>query len=577
MKDEHVSPYLLKTRPIAERRATSVHLHKDGDKGPSFADVVDAALRVYSSLVGQSHGAQLGLVMQAAFDSLDTSHSWEQVDHCCWLAQASADWAQYQYRYAIPSRLVERLLESQDTSSTTPSLVTLTAMVTTVFVSPTPLVNLSTSDMVSNLISVVLRRTALDPEDPLLSALVKSMASLGTHVYYADQIQDLAAELISRLTVIELGGVGMRGKSGNSKSRSQAIRCLLAGLLGLIHVADNNQAKLTGGTEEQRSLPAISPVTDTSNNAVEYAHKHVHPSRRTKVSPEIWIETLTLLCDGDFTVRADYALTLVSYIKYEIPRRGDRKDADGVKRMQSLSDGPIRQAKTTVAILYGDSITRFLNALHAYIFALATSSCLGILQSGSVSPTPPSPSTSGDGAATINVIPATPDSRAGLADGRRPRGGVEDDVTGTSNLRDSPLHSESQSRRSTVSGPRSRQVSSLNQMLNFSSVNPSSNTFSSSATLSDYAHIVTVLTLIHEQLPVRSLLTSVPMLSALEQDIQGNLGKHADVQRLNVIREVLARVWLAIGRVWDCQQLVEAAEQVIYFSEFAVSGIHISL
>jgi hypothetical protein len=72
-----------------------------------------------------------------------------------------------------------------------------------------------------------------------------------------------------------------------------------------------------------------------------------------------------------------------------------------------------------------------------------------------------------------------------------------------------------------------------------------------------------MLSLVNEQLPVRALLTSIPMLSALEQAVQGNFGKHADVQRLNIIREVLARVWLVIGKVWDCQPLVEAAEQVL--------------
>lgn len=567
MKDKQVSPYLPKTRPVAERRATSVHLHKDGENGPSFSDVVDAALHAFSSLVGQSHGAQLGLVMQAAFDSLDVTHGWEQVDHCRWLAQASADWAQYQYRYAIPSRLVERLLESQDTPSTAHSLATLTAMVTTVFVSPTPLVNLSTSDMVSNLISLVLRRTALDPDDPLLPALVRSMASLGTHVYYADQIQDLAGEMISRLTAIEAGGVGIRGKSGNSKKRSQAIRCLLAGLLGLIHVADSNQPKHTGGPEVQRSSPTFLPIVGADSSAAEHTYRHVHPSRRTKVSPEVWVDTLTLLCDGDYAVRADYALTLLSYIEFEIPRKGDRKDADGVKRLQSLSEGPARHTTTAAAILFGDSVTRFLNALHAYIYALSTSSCLGttpssVTSTNSTSPSP-SPSNGGD-LATMNVIPPTPtDSRLGLAEGKGHRDSVEDEVTGTSNLHDSPLHSESQSRRSTMFGPRSRQVSSLSHMINFFPVTSSSTTSSSSATLSDYTNILAVLTLIHEQLPIRSLFTSVPMLSALEQDLQGNFGKHTDVQRLNVIREVLTRVWLAIGRIWDCQPLVEAAEQIL--------------
>lgn len=553
MKEKPNSPYLPRSRPVAERRAHSVHLHKDGDKGPSFSDVTDAALQVYRSLIGQSHGAQLSLIMQAAFESLDTSGCWKQEDHCRWLAQASADWAQYQYRYAVPTRLIERLLESQDTPSTDMHS-TLTSMVTTVFVSPTPLINLSTSDMVSNLISLILRRTAINPEDPLLPALVQSMASLGTHVYYADQIQDLAAELISRLIAVET--TGFRGKSGNSQNRCEAIRCLLAGLLGLIHAADGHQAKHTGDIDVNRLSPAPSPVAETNKTAAELAHKRVHPSRRTKVSPEIWLDTLTLLCDGDYAVRADYAQALASYIQYEIPRKGDHTDADGVKRVQGLADGPTRQAKTTTAILYGDSVTRFLNALHAYVYALATSSSLGASMLNISTSTSPAPSANDN--AAINVIPPTPDDSAPVLTAVTEKTNGNGDET----QHDSPPQSESQSRRSTMLGTRSRQVASFNRLFDCFPIN-STKSPPSSATLSDYAHILDVLTLVQEQLPVRALLTTIPMLVAMEQATKDDFAKGVDVQRLNIIREVLARVWLTIGKVWDCQGVVDAAEQVI--------------
>lgn len=554
MKEKPNSPYLPRARPVAERRAHSVHLHMDGDKGPSFADVTDAALRVYSSLIGQSHGAQLSLIMQATFESLDASDGWTQVDHCRWLAQASADWAQYQYRYAVPTRLIERLLESQDAPSTKMHS-TLTAMVTTVFVSPTPLVNLSTSDMVSNLISLILRRTAIDPADPLLPALVRSMGSLGTHVYYADQIQDLAGELISRLIAVEASV--LRSKSGNSQSRCEAIRCLLAGLVGLIHAADGHQAKHTGDIDESRLSPTLSPITEVNKTAAELAHKRVHPSRRTKVSPEVWLDTLTLLCDSDYAVRADYVQALASYIEFEIPRKGDHKDADGVKRVQGLADGPTRQAKTAAAILYGDSVTRFLNALHAYMYALATSSSLGIAFLSISTSASPVPSAHGD--AAINVIPPTPNESAPVL----AEGGDKVNGDGEENQPDSQPASESQSRRSTMLGTRSRQVASFNRLFDCFPTNSSTSKSPSSATLSDYAHILDLLTLVHEQLPVRALLTGIPMLVALEHATKEDFAKGMDVQRLNIIREVLARAWLAIGKVWDCQGVLDIAEKVL--------------
>lgn len=175
-----------------ERRAASIHVHIDGDKGPSIADVSNASLHALFSLLEHANGAQLGYIMHSSFDSLDESQGWKILDHCCWFAQRTAEWSQYQYRYAVPTWLVERLLENQETPTTTPLHRALAAMVTTVFNSPTPLINLSTSDIVSNLVTLLLRRTSIDAEDALLPALVECIASLGRHVYYSDQIQDLA-------------------------------------------------------------------------------------------------------------------------------------------------------------------------------------------------------------------------------------------------------------------------------------------------------------------------------------------------------------------------------------------------
>lgn len=194
VKDTPASPYLteFRTRPAIERRAASVHVHVDGDKGPSTADVSDASLRALFSLLSHANGVQLGNIMQALFDNLDQSKGWASSAHCCWFSQKAADWAQYQYRYVVPTWLVERLLENQETTSISALHTSLIAMVTNVFSSPTTLVNLSSSDILSNLMTLLLRRVAIDHEDPLLPAVVESIASLGHHVYYSDQIQDLS-------------------------------------------------------------------------------------------------------------------------------------------------------------------------------------------------------------------------------------------------------------------------------------------------------------------------------------------------------------------------------------------------
>lgn len=160
-----------------------------------MSDVSSACLRALFSLLEHVNGSQLGYVMRSSFDNLDELQSWNKVEHCCWFARKAAEWAQYQYRYAVPTWLVERLLEGQDVSTATAMHKALTAMVTTVFNSPTPLINLSTSDIISNLMTLVIRRAATDAEDPLLPALVEGISSLGRHVYYSDQIQDLTVSM----------------------------------------------------------------------------------------------------------------------------------------------------------------------------------------------------------------------------------------------------------------------------------------------------------------------------------------------------------------------------------------------
>lgn len=197
VKENPTSPYLseFRTRPVIERRAASIHIHVDGEKGPSTQEVSSACLRALFSLLEHVNGAQLGFIMKSSFENLDSLKLWGQVDHCCWFARKTAEWAQYQYRYAVSTWLVERLVESQDVVPPTAVHHALAAMVTTVFESPTPLINLSTSDVMSGLMTLVIRRTAIDPEDPLLPALVGCMSSLGRHVYYSDQIQDLTVRL----------------------------------------------------------------------------------------------------------------------------------------------------------------------------------------------------------------------------------------------------------------------------------------------------------------------------------------------------------------------------------------------
>jgi hypothetical protein len=510
-----------------ERRAASIHVHVDGDKGPSMEDVTNACLHTFFSLLEHSHGAQLGHIMRATFGILDELNGWNKLAHCCWFAQKASEWAQYQYRYAVPTWLVERLLETQESPMGASVRKTLAAMVTTVFNSPTPLVNLSTSDIMSNLMTLLLRRITADPQDALLPALIECIASLGRHVYYSDQIQDLGMELIGRLVAVEIQGVIPHDKASYVQTRSQAIRCLLAGLLGLIQAGEkNNAVKDHGGNGglHERQFPEVS---DPDPKTI------LRPSRRTRVPPDVWQDTLSLLCDADYATRADYSDALVFYLTHEIPKHGDRPDADGVKRMRPLAEGPIQQAATVNMVLNaGDNTTKFLNAMHAYLYILATTSSLGLNSRPSSSLT---------------------DSADEEAVSGRPGAPTEP--------QDTPPHSQSYGRRSlTLTVPRLRKISIVQKLIERV---PSRVSTSASASMSDYAHILAILTTAHEQLPVRGLLTGIPMLLALDRASRASDDDDAlHTHRVRLIKEVIARVWLTIAEVWDCPELLKIAEEV---------------
>jgi hypothetical protein len=496
-----------------------------------MVDVATACLRALFALLGHSNGAQLGHIMRAIFGSLDQLNGWKQTAHCCWIAHKASEWAQYQYRYAVPTWLVERLLESQDTPSTTSLHNSLAAMVITVLNSPVPLVNLSTSDIISNLMTLLLRRITLDPEDPLLPALVNCIASLGSHVYYSDQIHDLGMELIGRLVIVDVQGVPGVKKTSYVQSRSQAIRCLLAALLGLMRTADKNEGiKSHARRSEENSRPVTTPTKTSPLDGTRDDRVQTRTSRRTRVPADAWQDTLSLLCDTSYSVRADYSDALVSYLTNEIPKKGDRTNIDGIKVALTSMNGPLKQLANADMLLQADPGTKFLNAAHAYIYILATTPCIGYASSST-----PTPEHSSNGDYPSNTV-----------------------TTKTSEHR----HSHGSGRRSLTLAPppRSQRHVVIQRLLDRVPHNVSK---AASASASDYTHILDMLTTIHEQLPIRGLLTGVPLLLALESAVNiTDIDDSVTLQRVMAIKEITAKVWSTIAKTWACSELLEIADRV---------------
>ncbi len=476
--------------------------------------------------------------------SLDEIKGWEKVDHCRWFAEKATEWTQYQFRDAIPTHLIERLKREQDVPTTTAPHIALATMITTVFTSPTPLV-MSTSDVISNLMTLVLRRAAINPTDSLLLALTECIGALGTHVYYADQIHDLAGELISRL--ITTDATGLPGRVSSDKSRSQALRALIAGLVGLMCTptrrVDHRLCGETPELEQETSSNGQRVADKPARASYERADGEAHLTNRAKISPETWQDTLNFICDADFSVRTDYANALLVYLESEISVRGEYIDGDGVRRNRPLAVSQVQQAGNIMAVLHGDESTRFLHATHVYLYILATSP---VFHDSARTPSSVR-STIHEDSAPITVIPATP--------------GASHEAVGDTEDRSSPARS--QRGRPSLSLPsRTRKQSLVRRMISRlpSRITPTSPPL---ATASDYRNIASILARIHEHLPVRGLLTGVPFLVALSSVARvddstdpGSLG------RVWAIREVISKTWLILGRTWDCSELIELAERV---------------
>ncbi|KAF4619447.1 hypothetical protein D9613_005352 [Agrocybe pediades] len=524
VKDTPSSPYLaeFRTRPALERRAASIHVHIDGDKGPSNDEVSDASLHALFSLLNHANGAQLGYIMQSSFDNLNDLKSWTNTSHCCWYAQRIAEWAQYQYRYVIPTWLVDCLLSQPDTD-VDPSLhKTLATMVTSVFTSPTPLINLSSSDIMSNLVTFLLRRITTAPGESTLAALVDCIASLGCHVYYSDQIQDLAGELIGRLTTVEVQGIIVQDKMNALQSRSTAIHHLFEGLLGLIRAANSDEAEDEAKQESvlQATKKAMEKMSVPSTGVTDE-----RASRRARIPPDIWQDTLSLLCDNDRQVRQDAAKALVYYIPQEMPKNGEAHSHEGPKHIRRLADGTSLTIRAYQSI--GDGGFKFLNSVHAYAYILAISSTLNM-------PLTSIPQYNADGA----TARASTDSH---------------------DLQEKPIVTPTTGRRS-LNTPRVRKESLILRLLEKTPPHP---TTSSKATEEDYANILKILNTIHVYLPLYGLMAGIPMLHTLNNALDTPDVTPELAQRVIAIKTLIAHVWRTVGQVWKVEELVSLADQSI--------------
>jgi hypothetical protein len=453
--------------------------------------------------------------LQTAFNVFEQENMWQMTSHCIWYIRKTTEWSQYQYRWTVLSRLVERLVSIPDGSDSTPHKTLLSAL-RAVLTSPISLVNISTSDIMSQLMAFLLRRTAQDPHDPILPSVTECISAMSTHIYYADQVQDLVQELITKLASVQIYGPLGSHRRVSEESRIRALLLLLDALGGLMTVAEQHAPQTNSDASPEPEAQKDQGDTDL----LTPKHPTFKTLHRSRIDPEIWQDGLALLCENDYGVRSSYTDILVRYMISELTKEDKVTSISG--KAGSNSRPPLYS---------GDAVTRFLHALHASVFSLATTASLGLAT--------PGPSRSG----SLQTDPLISEA--------------------------SPINDEPESEKDEAVIIRERRKSrrlSINlSLLDSSGVKIPLDVSSDAATPSDYCLLRRILTVVHERFPVRGALTGIPMLIALNSTINHN-PEPATVKRTQAIHELLAHMWLTIGNNWKSQPILEAAELVRQFT-----------
>ncbi|GAC93009.1 cellular morphogenesis-related protein [Pseudozyma hubeiensis SY62] len=538
-------------KPLAIRRTRSISAHVAGEKGPSSEDVISAAIGTLRGLLRHADAVQVQSVVQNVIAWLDNKSTlsipaptdgrqavshWDDAQWCCWLAESLCSWTSLQYRFVVLDTLVDHLAENGEGKATNKHL-SLIEMSRTILTGQLSLIGLSTSDTLSNLSALAVRRVYKDTRDPLLPPLVECISGLGTHVYYADQINDIVEEIAGRIAALQMPetasdaasvkannlGAVHRGEqqdlnshihrqrlaSAGPEQRDESIRVLLFCLQGVLKATHQSSGEIheavdvKSGGADASNKQARGAQADKGKAAAGSAESKIglaHAGTRNRVAPSSILPTASLLASPNHAVRLAYAQTLITLFRDEF----DREQLE-------------RESAVFAAAPIGERVGDAIGAMHA-LGAAAHVMCL----SKSLSP------------------PAQ--------------------VLG--NLRESPLELLPQLDRINADPGR---PGSLN-----SGGSGKASDESTAALPVDYVAVAQALEHAVTALPCSAALALTPMLNALDKDAGSRLTVHGggvntglENQRRLSSRMVAARVLAKLGETFDASSVSSAAQSVL--------------
>ncbi|RYP24198.1 hypothetical protein DL765_000693 [Monosporascus sp. GIB2] len=302
-----------------------------------------------------------------------------------------ARWAPVQDRYAIMVAVMDTLLLMQPVDEEVPEQIALTAVIGSLLRSDINLIGLSVMDILVGLLQHTKRvfkhciggiksEKALvaadptqeipEPQQELLKRMEQCIGGLATHVYYADQISDMIATILSRLKPHPStanssppaesadGAPAPEDSTANVSEDQHHVDSL--SVLGLVKVA---------ALRAVRSILLVAnPKTKISGNAT---------LARNKVSIQVWEGSHWLLRDSDGQVRKAYADAVITWLDRETTA-ADRKARDEafvkashIGHREISTTGNARRAVPNVSAWTKPSKghhSRFLQLLHLAIY-----------------------------------------------------------------------------------------------------------------------------------------------------------------------------------------------------------------
>ncbi|PWN39041.1 hypothetical protein IE81DRAFT_56863 [Ceraceosorus guamensis] len=356
--------YNAKRRPIASRRTPSLSGTAATEKTYTAKDAASSAISTLQGLLHNADASHVQIIASAVITYLDGTTAWSKcsVPWCVWLAEALTSWTAQPYRFLILNALLENLVETEASSPSPPSgdsssrkSETLLVMISGLLRSKLSLIGLSTSDTISNLLGLAVRRTHANPDDALLPALIDCIGAVGTHTYYADQATDSADEICARIGALLLSSADADGLAAASAAKTST-GAQLAPHQPRRPIKTSDRAR---DVSIRVLLCALASLTDAAN---------AYPSKasaggtgvgtaRSRISPDVLAPTCALLISPNPRVRTTFHQTVLYFL--------EREAGPGSDTLPSAHEA---QQKESASFVHAWSAGAFVLALSKTLF-----------------------------------------------------------------------------------------------------------------------------------------------------------------------------------------------------------------